>query len=349
MHAKLLMILVAGDPHAQWLEGLDRALRGALDPMVRVEIAPQANAQELEASLRRLRGDSSLTVVAIDFPRSPLDARVRLAVERQGVTERALRFHDADAPIERGRALGFLISAMVPELRADRAAEAAPPPPPPPRPVPAPRPPPAHPAPEPVAAAPEPAPEEQPAPRPSPEPQPEPEPIVVAPKPPPAVAPEPWRWSAGVTGLGSWGAGRAVPEGGARITAQVRFGRVVARAGGVFLGGAVREAAASSSWLGPFGGAAVQLLQGALTVALRLDVAAVWLEVSREAERQSRWLASFQPRAEVDVQVSRWIWLELAAGADLAHSPTGIVVDGVKVTELSPFAGALELGLRAAF
>src|SRR5689334_1291634 len=121
MHAKLLMILVVGDPKAEWLEGLERALAGALDPKVRVEIAPQSTPQELDASLRRLSGDPSLTVVAIDFPRSALDARVRLAT-RQGLTERGLRFLERDAALERGRALGFVVSAMVPELRADRVA-----------------------------------------------------------------------------------------------------------------------------------------------------------------------------------------------------------------------------------
>ena len=201
------------------------------------------------------------------------------------------------------------------------------------------------------------APEPEPQP-PEPEPAPAPEPVVAQPPPPAPVAvavpmppppePGPWRFSAGATGLAAWGVGRGAPDGGARVTAQLRFGRVMARAGGVFLGGSVREASASTRWLGPFAGIAVALLQGTLTLALRVDVAALWLQVSREDERQSRWLASFQPRAELDVALTRWLWLEVAAGADLASSPTGIVVDGSRVTQLSPFGGALELGLRAA-
>src|SRR3954452_12183679 len=119
VHAAFLIVLIIGDPRAEWVDGLRRALSGALDPHVRVEVSAQSSARELQASLERLGGDATLTLAAVEFPHSSSHARVRLraAHSSQWVT-RELSFQPADEETERGRALGFLLSSMVPELRA---------------------------------------------------------------------------------------------------------------------------------------------------------------------------------------------------------------------------------------
>jgi hypothetical protein len=353
MHARLLILLVASD-QSEWVEGLRRALSEALDAKVRLEVVAEAGPHELELRLAR-PAPPGTTVVAVDFPKAPLDARVRLR-SKPAMVERHLTFQLHDAPLERGRALGFFVSSMVPELRADYVAQAPPPKPP------------RHnePAEEPPAApapAPDPAPaNERPAPEPAPHERAEatPAPAVPnlppAPIPPPSVSapaveehPEAWRISVGATALGAWSGSPALPEGGMRATAQLHLGRFGVRAGGLFRLGAVPQADAISVWAGPFAGGAVVLLEGHLTLTLRVDLAALWLQVSRPTESRSRWLATFQPRLEADVALTRWLWVEVAAGADLTPSPTEVYVDGALVAELPQASGALELGLKAAF
>src|SRR5581483_5333375 len=122
VQASLLMLLIVGDPRADWVEGLRRALSQALDPHVKVEVSSQSGPKELQASLDRLGADAMLTLAAVEFPHSPSHARVKLraAHSSQWLT-RELSFQPGDAETERGRALGFLLSSMVPELRAPPA------------------------------------------------------------------------------------------------------------------------------------------------------------------------------------------------------------------------------------
>src|SRR4051812_40081071 len=98
------MVLIVGDPRADSVEGMRRALSGALDPHVRVEVSSQTGPRELQASFERLGGDPSLTLAAVEFPRSPSQARIRLRPAHSlQVLSRELSFSASDAQTERGR------------------------------------------------------------------------------------------------------------------------------------------------------------------------------------------------------------------------------------------------------
>jgi hypothetical protein len=366
VQAAFLIVLIIGDPRADWVDGMRRALSGALDSHVRVEISAQSNAHELQASLERLGGDATLTLAAVEFPHAPSHARVRLrpAHASQWVT-RELSFQPADEETERGRALGFLLSSMVPELRAAPAALG---PTPTPAPASRPKPKPAEsapvapaPAPEPpapVAAAEPPAPA-APEPAPAPPPQPEPPEPTAPPQPPAAeatrtvaLAPEPAparHWSLELGALGTWGVGRSSPDGGAVLAAQVRISRFAVRLGGTFTRGGLYEAHAAVTTAGPFVGGAFYILDDRLQLSVRVDLAATWFAVATDDALQSRWQLAVRPRLDLSVTISGPFAGFAAVGADAWVGGTKVHVDERVVADLAPVAPAAELGLRVKF
>jgi hypothetical protein len=360
------MLLIVGDPRADWVEGLRRALSQGLDPHVKVEVSSQSGPKELQASLDRLGGDATLTLAAVEFPHSPSHARVKLraAHSLQWLT-RELSFQPGDAETERGRALGFLLSSMVPELRA-------PPSPPPTAPRPRsvaaaksePRAAPAQvesaPPPEevPLKTAPADQPEVAPPP-PAPEPAaqaaapPEPQPAPADAKleqtvgPPPAAAS---RWSLELAGQGLWGAGRSSPDGGATLAAQLRLGLFGLRVGGAFAVGSLAAAEATALSGGPFAGASLFAYENErLSISARLDLAAVYFSISRNDGSHGRWQFTLKPRVDAGVRIAGPFAVFLAVGADIGLSPTRVYVDGGEVADLPPVAGAAELGFRLSF
>jgi hypothetical protein len=360
------MVLIVGDPRAEWVEGMRRALAGALDPRVHVEVSAQASPHELQASLERLRGDASLNLAAVEFP-APSHVRIRLrAAHAAQPASRELSFGSSDVETERGRAIGFLISSMVPELRAPVPTATAPPP----------KPKPAAPAkasppvvPEEHASEPPPAPPEEPSPppataelKPPPPPVEEPPPPPIAEPPPaqttqttqtqilpPPVEPPPWRrWSLELGGLGTWGAGRTSPDGGGTLAAQLFFNRLVIRLGATLTGGALPEDSASTTTFGPAAGVGYLILDDRFQLGVRLDLAAVYFAVSRESERHDRWEFIMRPRLDAAFTISGLFAVFAALGADVGFSSTKVQVRE-QTTELAPVAGALELGFRLSF
>jgi hypothetical protein len=114
--AAVVLVLVAnGEAQTPAVEALARAVRGGLGAgaVVRVrEAAPPASEEALGDA-----ADDASTVAAIhwlDSERMHASLRIRVAGSRQ-VIERELVFSAVDAPEERGRTLGLLIVALVPE------------------------------------------------------------------------------------------------------------------------------------------------------------------------------------------------------------------------------------------
>jgi hypothetical protein len=361
------MVLIVGDPRAEWVDGMRRALSGALDPHVRVEVSALSGPRELQSSLDRLGGDATLNLAAVEFPHSPSHARIRLrAAHGSQFVTRELSFAIADEPAERGRAIGFLISSMVPELRAPPST--APPLPAPPKPkvvataksAPAaapdehasepPPPVPAEPPPPAVA-------EIKPAPPDEPPPPAPPEPAPVAEQPPtekkiiepPAAEPEKTRrWSLELAGLGTWGAGRPTPDGGGTLAAQLFLGHVVVRVGLALTGGTLGEPSTTATTFGPAAGVGYLILDDRFQLGVRLDVAAVFFSVSREGVTRDRWQVGLKPRLDAAFTISGPFAVFGALGADIGMSTTRVHADG-QVTDLAPVAAALELGFRLSF
>jgi hypothetical protein len=360
------MVLIVGDPRAEWVDGLRRALSGALDPRVRVEVSALSGPHELQSSLDRLGGDATLNLAAVEFPQSPSHARVRLrAAHAPQFVTRELSFSITDEPGERGRAIGFLISSMVPELRAGAAFP--PPAPPPPRPkavataksAPAAAPDehavvtPAVPTepPPPAVADIKPAPPEEPPPPAPPPPAPAGEPPPTQTKiiePPPSEPERKRRVSIELAGLGTWGADRSTPDGGGTLAGQLFFGRVFIRLGVAVTGGMLSEASATTTSFGPAAGVGYLILDDRFQLGVRLDLAAVYFAVSRSGETRDRWELGLKPRLDAAFTISGPFAVFGAFGADIGMSSTKVKV-GEQVTDLPPVAAALEAGFRVSF
>ncbi len=156
------------------------------------------------------------------------------------------------------------------------------------------------------------------------------------------------RFAADVAALGVWGLGRDTPEAGARAAFSVRLSQLTLRLGGLFQSGPLSEAGATTTVAGALAGAGYTLLEGRLALGVRLDVAVAYLWVTRGDEQHGRWWVSLQPRLEGALSLVGPLRAFLAAGVDLTAPGTRIWVDGVEVADISPLAGAVELGVRVA-
>lgn len=98
------------------------ALEATLEPSVQLTVAHAAGTAEAKAAALQVPG-----AVAIVWPPNAATAQARISVRRDGQwIERQVDFRPTDAVVERGRAVGFVLSAMLPELRRDFSAKATP-------------------------------------------------------------------------------------------------------------------------------------------------------------------------------------------------------------------------------
>jgi hypothetical protein len=247
--------------------------------------------------------------------------------------DREIVFRRSDAAGERGRAIGVVLAAMLPEIEAPREE------------APRDEPPPAE---SPVAA----------------EPSAPPTPPVAT----PPVAPAPTfvprseyapRAGFGVSSLGSFGLGGPAAEGGGAVDARWFLGsRVALRAVGELRFGSLTAARATSrTWI-VGAGATLQIVGGPRTRAdlgLRADALASYLRVTRTStssgvdRQQTRWLPALDLAIEASWHVMPWLSVTIALGAEETVGTTDLIVDGVVVARLAPTRAFGELGIRLLF
>ncbi len=156
----LLVVVAAGEASSPTTRAMARAARAALDDAP-VEVLETREPPTDEDALALERGAHAGGVVELtwnDPARNRVTLRVHLARGGRWI-ERSFSFGPADAPLERGRTLGFALRSMLPEGAVDPSMASSPAPPEPSaRPAPPPPEPPAPAAPLQSAALPGPAP-----------------------------------------------------------------------------------------------------------------------------------------------------------------------------------------------
>jgi hypothetical protein len=177
----------------------------------------------------------------------------------------------------------------------------------------------------------------------------EPRVAVYPPQQPPAHEAPSRPWSLELAGLGTWGEGRSSPDVGGTVGVQRRFRSILLRAAVSLTGGALPEAAAGTLTFGASAGLGYFVPIGNFNLAIRLDLAAVYLAVSRDDGNRNRWMLGVKPRLEGAYTISGPFAGFAAVGADAVVSGTRVYVDGRQTAELGPVSGALEIGFRVSF
>lgn len=304
--ATLVIILVgSGEAGSDWAAGTLQALREALDRRVAIELSespdpPPAGAYQ----------------VSVEFSRDQKRATLR-CVQPAGRQPKRLEFKRSDRPLDRGRAVGYALGALLPELRADApAVEPAPPP---------------APTPEPPAASPSP-----PAP---------PPPAAADAQPPPAVG----RLALEATGFVSSSFVSSQPGFGGSLSLELRtldWLGVRLGAGAAFGNSPLPSEATLRELIGRLG-ARARLWAGERT-ALSLLAHALLVQVAmhRATTDRESWRGGAELSVELALRTTAALALFLKPTARTTFGAIQIYVDGQRVAAITPFVFALELGLR---
>lgn len=252
--------------------------------------------------------------------------RVTVHVHVDGATrwiDRDLGFVNADAPTERGRAVGFTIASMLPE----RAQEDDPPPPPP---APPPK------APPPPVDVPPPAPSNE---------------AVRVPEPPRV-----WRGAFEAAALGSVGIAGYGGGLGAALGIRYNLGSGFAlRVGGGARGGDVPPAQATSLFVFGAAGLAWATVPRPVGFGIRADLLLTRLQLSHFSAddptpvRQSRWIGGGATFFEATWFFSQSAGIFAALGAEYAFGSSDVIVANKAVAVVPVVRGVSEIGLRARF
>ncbi|MBL8955734.1 MAG: hypothetical protein JNK82_33480 [Myxococcaceae bacterium] len=310
--AALVIVLVgSGEAGSDWAAGTLQALREALDRRVQIELREELEPQPADAY-----------VVSVELSRDGRRATLRCSAPA-GREPKDLEFKKSDRLLDRGRAIGYALGALLPELKADARAVAA------------------------TAAAPAP---------PSP-------PATDAASSPPAGAQPAPAAPATTGGRASYEGGRLGIEATAVlassfVTDQPGFGGALAVELrtvdwlGVRLGGS-----------GVFGNAPVRsstlrevILRAGLRArllswqAVQLSVVAhalfVQLELYRNGMEQEAWRGGAELSVELALAPSSFFSVVLKPTARTTFGTIQIYVNEQRVGALTPFVFALELGVR---
>jgi hypothetical protein len=357
----LVILVAAGQGSDTTTEGVVRAAREALGGDAHVEVretraAPtDADAVDVQSST----ASDAIAEVRWTDARHDHAALLVLVTHTGRRVRRAIAFHAWDAPLERGRTLGFTVASMLPEGGLEAPAPAVAPAPEPSS-VPAPAPPTAPPTTAPPAAPP-------PAVPPAPE---NPKPTAPSasaspdrPAPPAAlstdVAGEP-RITFDVLGLASTGLGDSAEGLGAAAAVQwFALPAVSLRLGAGALTGSIARAQATTLYFPCEAGVALHPVRARrgrpFGVAIRLDYVLMRQSISRletqpsPVSSYSRWLSGAAVTLEGD-----WLFapnVELVVGVGVADlfAPTYVNVQGVRVATIPEFRVLPDAGFRLRF
>jgi len=324
-----IVVIASGDPTDGSTEALSRALRTALGDEAAVVVKSAAEVAPDDAVAKAGQEPSSVVgVVTWNEQRRHVVIRFASA-ERTG--EREIRFDASDAPVERGRTVGFALASMVPDkLLASRRSST-------PAPAPAPAP---TPAPAPAASS---LSRDEPA-----------EPTAErrgAPSRNPFAIDLAAQGAVGVAGSGGGLGGAA----GARVP----FGRgFAARVGIGARVGEIAEARATSRVLSGSAGLAWQAWptpSRAWSVGARIDGLLLvhtlvhFSPDDPEPVSRSRAVPGIDARVEGTVRLVEHASFLLALGPEIALGKTEVIVAGDRAATLPPVRLCLETGLRVWF
>jgi len=304
--AALVIVLVgAGEAGSDWAAGTLQALREALDRRVVIELREDLGSDVPESAY----------VVEVDFGKGA--RRARLTCTQPGGRDRKeLEFKKGDRPLDRGRAIGYALGALLPELRAD-----APPPP-----------------------AVEPAPAPAPAPPPAAEAPPPPAPVEATPP-----APGPGRLGLEATGFVESSFVSSQPAVGGALALELRTLEwlfVRAGAGGAF-GNSPLPAEASLREVAMRVGLRAALLRPTWAqLSLLAHGMLVQLVMERRGATQQTWRGAAELSLELAFTPSRYVALFLKPTARTTFGAIPIYVNDQRAAAITPFAFAVELGVR---
>lgn len=307
--AALVIVLVgAGEAGSDWAAGTLQALREGLDRRVLIELR--------EANEAPAGTDAHVVSVVLT------QGGRRATLERLGparASSKDLVFKKSDRAIDRGRAIGYALAALVPELRADAPAPVEPPPPPPPPAV----------TPEPPVVAPEP-----------------PQQATVASPVEPAAPPGRVAFEASAGLASSFVSSE--PGFDASLTVELRLiDALMVRAGGeARFGNSPLPGAALRQWVGRLGLRARFFSRSVWAVSAIAQGLLLHLELSTRGETQTRWQGAAELGVELALEASRLVTLVLSPIASTSFAATQIYVDGQRVAAITPFYFALRLGIR---
>ncbi len=283
-----------------------------------VLVDPAASTADAEALVvgQRVRARAVVRVVWTDDK-----ATARLDVHVEPSPDWAhdeLRFRAADAPIERGRTVGFAIASMVQRLEAAHEPSPAPPPP----------------------SAP-------PGSSPPPEPQAEP-------PPPPTRSPSARAFEAFAGGAAAFG-GAATGYGGTLGGRWFPLERVGLRVVTAARFGSIDAASASDRVVLVGGGVVVRLARwGALGVEARSDFVVIFARATRsyptgDVSQSRQPVGGADAAAEASFWLSSRTALTASAGGELAFGPTYVNVGGAQRAEIPSVRALTEIGVRVGF
>lgn len=311
--ATLVIVLVgAGEAGSDWAAGALQTLREGLDRRVMIELRETLEAEP---------PPEGVFVVSVELSRDRRKVSLQCRVPK-GRSGKELDFKKTDRELDRGRSIGYALTALLPELKA----EAAPPPvvvaPPPP---------------EPPPAAPEPA----PAPAPAPEPPQVRTLVVEAPR-------EPGRLGLEVTAFVSSSFVSSNPGFGGSLTAELMALDWL----GVRLGG---SGAFGNSPI-PLSTVREVILRAGLRAAMlrteHLALSAVGhallvqLEMYRLGSEEEAWRGGAELSLELAFMPSRMLALFVKPTARTTFGAIQVYVNEQRVGAITAFVFALELGLR---
>ncbi len=112
----VLVVLASGDPADGSTRAMEQALRVALGPAARIDIADPKSIPETEEALVASASEAHATLlVVVAWSDRQRRATLRVMKPSQGRwLDREIRFDAADIATERGRTVGFALASMVP-------------------------------------------------------------------------------------------------------------------------------------------------------------------------------------------------------------------------------------------
>ena len=330
----LVILVAAGQASDPSTGALTRAAHDALGPDTRVDVRETSSAPTDADALQAERG-AEVDAVAEVIWNDAQQAALHVLVPRTGRwVYRTIGFDASDAPIERGRTLGFAVASMLPEgglPEAGSAGSAS-----------------SHPSPAGVEAASGP-----PLPLSAPAPDDKRPPSLA----PAAAAPNVF---VDVYGIGTVGVGGTAQGIGAAAAGRwFALPMLAFRVGGGALAGTVSEADATTLYLMGTAGIAFHPFRARpgrpVGAALRVEYVLERQSMSRVASSPTtpgsyeRWLSGASAMLEGDVLFAPNVEVVLAVGAVDLFSPTYVDVQGAQVATLPAVRAQGELGFRIRF
>ncbi len=312
--ALVIVLVGAGESGSDWAAGMQQALREALDRAVVIDVREQDD---------NVAAPEDAYVVFVDFSNGKPKA---LLVPRQpaGRPSKEVSFKRTDRPLDRGRALGYALGALLPELRADAIG--------------------------PDVSASSPIPtlhsflavaDYLPGPKVAAPPQ-----IVLVQASPTIIQVTPGRVSLEAAALGA-GVGYGGLATGVSIGAEVSVGKgLLLRADGHFLfGGSPLPGADLRRLSAQAGFRFAALARGPVTLSLFGHIVALRLEMSRASETEGRWVPAAQGGLDLSFTLSR-VALFIAPAFQWSFGPTAVYVHDVAVAVIPERLYQLGVGLR---